>query len=397
MTTARGYETWRLDPRDPLVFGRGGRTPLSPAADAPWLPPQATVAGLVRTTLGGGGTTVRAEDALRLLDVRIRGPWLVELREGGASAPWVPLPADCALGRDGDVDHLIRGSLFGPATDEGTSAARDGLPQLAAHLPERWNGEKTRSPEPPFRPLEWVIDWSLDDAASRPWKDASLDEGPPVVAEPRVHVGIDDASLTAEPEVLFGSAGVRFLEGFGLAVEVARDGADDGAGSSDRLLVLGGEARVSILGTFQAGCFPAFEVYEPRIVERIRTPRGKRLGLRVQLLTPAAFGGWRPEAWPGDLADLPLLAATLPRFEAISGWDLQHRQPRKVRRLVPAGAVYTFGPIEGDRLHRLCRDLWGRSICEGIPGEPNSFLAAPANDGYGTVLPLPCALPEDSA
>jgi hypothetical protein len=83
-------------------------------------------------------------------------------------------------------------------------------------------------------------------------------------------------------------------------------------------------------------------------------------------------------------------------FDPVSGWDLQRRRPRAVRRLVPAGSVYIFGRVASpEALLGLCEALWGRSLCAGLEGDPESFLAPPEHDGYGTVLPLPCALPKE--
>lgn len=399
------WRTWSLSPRDPLVFGSGARTSALLPAGAGWLPPQATAAGVVRSTLAGGGTRVTAEQARALLDVRIRGPWLVQ-READRAAeerePWVPVPADSVLGLAVDEQHLVRGELIAPGSGEGVSGgAGAGLPPLLVRLPSRWRGRKTTHPEMPFRPLSWVVSWSLGDEASRPLPEAVV----PVLREDRVHLGIEDGRYTAQPEALFGTAGVRFADRFELAIEV-RDGAET-APSPGNLLLVGGEGRVSELAIAPGSSLPPFARYRQEVEARIealaRRSTPVRLGLRLQLLSAGSFGGWRPEPWPAALRALELLAVAIPGFEAVSGWNLQGGRsgrgaPRRVRRLVPAGSVYVFGGIGSpDRLAQLCEALWGASLCEELPGDPDRFLAPPAHDGYGTVLPLPCLLPPFTA
>ena len=412
-----GWTTWWLNPRDPLVFRRGGSTPAYLPTLASLFPTQAATAGLVRSTLVGGGTSVSPSEAAKLLEVAIRGPWLVDRTAGakGLWVLWVPVPGDLVLAGQGGSTRALRATLEAPRRGEGVSRAPLGtdLPPLLTVLPSHSQGEsgekveKTRRPRFPYRPLEWVIEWSLGDEKERAWPLPGPDgrgTEKPIEREARVHVGIDDDSLTAQPEALFGSVGLRFREGFELAVEVAdrRTHPPNGSPSEARLLILGGESRVSTLSTAEGAVFPAFETWRPRIEKRVEDlasrsrETGTALGLRLQLLAPASFGGWRPREWPEPLGKLPLAAVAISGFEAVSGWDLQRRRPRAVRRLVPAGSVYTFGPIgSSEALLELCEALWGRSLCAGLEGDPESFLAPPEHDGYGTVLPLPCALPKE--
>jgi CRISPR type III-B/RAMP module-associated protein Cmr3 len=396
--------TWSLDPRDPLVFGSGARTSARQPAGAAWLPPQATAAGAVRSTLAGGGTRLTAEEARGLLEVRIRGPWLVESGghpEGALSEPWVPVPADSVLGYTADGEHLVRGELIAPARDEGVSGRKGaGVPPLLVDLPRRWQGRKTGRPSLPFRPLSWVVGWSLGDETSRSWGTA--EQPSPLLREDRVHLGIEDGRYTAQPEALFGTAGVRFASGFRLAIEVSAPERDLQAAGS-HLLVVGGEGRVSELAVQPDPALPGFDRYRQAIERRINVlaSRGSeaRLGVKLQLLSPASFGGWRPEPWPSSLCPLDLQAVAIPGFEPISGWNLQGGRsgrgaPRRVQRLVPAGSVYFLGPVDSAaRLAELCESLWGRSLCDDLEGDADRFLAPPVNDGYGTVLPLPCLLP----
>lgn len=395
-----GFATWWLSPRDPLVFGTGSRTPALLPSGAGWMPPQATAAGMVRSTLAGGGTRVTEAEARRLLEVQIRGPWLV--RDDGGQSPqaWVPIPEDATIARMDGADHVLRAELITPRVDEGVSqAAGERLPPGLFSLPDLESVGKTRRPSLPYRSLEWVVAWTLSDEPRRPWNDVD----PPLVHENRIHVGIDDNRFTVEPEALFGSAGIRFAENFYLALEVRapRPHGDSEPSGFPGVVLLGGEARTSSLVVRDATFFPSFESYRQVVDARIAELAGRdaRLGLRLQLLSPGSFGGWRPDPWPEPLRALELQAAAVGGFDPVSGWNLQGGRsrrgaPRRVRRLVPAGSVYVLGPVATpEQLANLCESLWGTSLCAGLGGDAENFLAPPAHDGYGTVLPLPCELP----
>lgn len=371
--TTPAFERWLLDPRDPLVFGDGGQVPALMPRSTFLMPPQATVAGLVRTALLEAAGDFSAAAARAELAVRVRGPWLLEHPAGATeSVLWAPAPADVALA-EGELlpPHLLR-----PRPDDGVRWLPGAPPGLGlVYLPPRENGRKTERLPFPLWPFEALVDWGLG-ADPRPLleqKGLLARRRPlPVAPEHRVHVAIDPETQTALPEALFSSGGQRFAEEFQLAVEVHDGRPADGRQPlrSPRLLVLGGEGRTVACTTGGERVLPPFEEYEARLTARAAAVAAEdRLGLRLQLLTPGCFGGWQP-AWPRALEGL-LQAVAIGRHLAVSGWDLQHARPRAVRRLVPAGSVYFLGPFtSGDQVIDLCRQLWGRSLCEGQPGDP---------------------------
>lgn len=63
----------------------------------------------------------------------------------------------------------------------------------------------------------------------------------------------------------------------------------------------------------------------------------------VMLTTPGIFkDGWRPECFKEG----NLVAAAVPGYEAVSGWDLARGGPKRTRFAVPAGSVYFLeGPL----------------------------------------------------
>lgn len=96
--------------------------------------------------------------------------------------------------------------------------------------------------------------------------------------------------------------------------------------ATSTLLALGGEGRRAIV---------------ERVANCPRMPQVKSAasatGDLLVLTAPALLNQWNP-------ANLPLLAAAVPGYEAISGWDLARGGPKPNRFAVPAGSVYFLKP-----------------------------------------------------
>jgi CRISPR-associated protein Cmr3 len=397
--------TWLIEPRDPLVFGEG-RGPTEVGAQTTRLSPlPGTVAGMVRTAFYHAGTHDR------LLDVRIeRGPWIAR-RTGDRFEPWFPAPQDAAYGHF-DVNGergaaFARSRLLRLGDGEGVlwphGPASPGALAMVAGVDRDDDGDKTRAAAErvPFWPLPLAVQWATSPEA-RVRAPADREIVSPIQNEARTHVKMDSASGTAEAGMLFSTPGLRFAEGFCLALEVqAHEGAHWPPGRD--LVLLGGEGRPSLRSEEPRASFPAFQNVEKDYERGVHQGPS---GLRIQLLTHAWM---RPGARSGEPAWLPswIDAATLVgsiegvrlRVEAvclagivpISGWDMVQGGPRRVRRLVPPGAVYYFRLLdehEHDPL-RAAAALWGRPFEPGGDARvlADEHLAPPAHDGYGLMLP----------
>lgn len=385
-------KVWQISPRDPVVAGDGGPMPALAVRMPNPLPPQPTLVGFVRSALVAGSGHVSKDDARALLNVQIRGPLLAAWSEGGTEPRiWVPATADAA----GKPGALHRGELLKLRPGEGVDPVGSQL-QYLVHVPSKHKGEKLKSPvkplgwpadAPAFWPLEAALAWALDDLAlADRWLQSMELVGAraPLRFEPRVHVALDDASGTAEAMALFSSTGWRYDDRpeneAGLLVEVN----DPGGRGPPPLAVLGGEGRPSRIRTTPDG-LPAFDAnrYQRAVDVHAEALAQRGLFLRVQLLTPGCFGGALPPAVDG----LKLVAAAVPGMQSVSGWNLQARGPRAVRRLAPAGSVYHFGPVQSaGQLLEICERLWLRPLIKGEQ-DRDAFLAAPGADGYALALP----------
>ena len=420
-STEQSWEAQLFQPRDPLVFGDGGRIQAQVPRFPHLLPPQATVAGFLRTRMAGSGTRFCPELAKKLLRLRLRGPFLVKPQEDAAPALWLPAPSDVSVA----ASSLVEPKTLSLRGEEGVSWPANTPPFRRFIAPrEKVNGLKTKRLDFPFWPFEAVVAWGLGDRATtenilrsnhllpneaQPNPDdpagqeaATTQEPPkpfqarlPIASEHRIHVAINPEFRTAEPEALFNSGGQRYRDEFAIAVEISTgDTGLQWPATEPPLGVLGGEARVVRCSGVSGALFPAFDSVAAQLEQRMKQAGDTPLYLRLQLLTPGAFDDWQP-AWPPELAE-KLAAVLLPRHQTVSGWNLKKRGPRKVRRLVPAGALFMLGPFEPDQLLELCRTYWGASLCQNMSGDPASLLAPPDHDGYGLVLPLPWTFPEDS-
>ena len=389
-------ETWLIEPRDPLVLGNG--LPAGPAGAAmPSLHP-GTLAGMVRSCFVVDRSQVRAEEALGLLDIRLRGPWLVRERSTDGSTYEMLVPAPCDRAARGDVFRRAR--LLALREGEGLHWGGALAPDPTPTYVTGYDGdphEKSRSSEDDEAvwPLDAAVRWALGgDVLPSAVKSPNLTLG----RESRTHVAIDNDTGTAAPAQLFTSHGIRPGRNVGIALEVTTP---SGSRTPSTAVVLGGEARLSFRSTKPQAAFPSFAAFEADYRAAAQAPELR--GLRLQLLTPACFHAdasagapaWRPPA----LADFQLVAMCVPGFQAISGWNLQDAQgrgaPRAVRRLVPAGSVYWYEwrgdpkAVVASVLDR-CEALWAQPIDGDRPltdEERAEFRAPPARDGYGMVLP----------
>lgn len=387
-------ELFSIEPRDPLVFG-GFQPPNAASAPPPTLPPQSTLAGMVRTCFATSGATVEPATAQELLRIAIRGPLIWQ----GPSADlpdgqfWAPAPVDCLVEPCGttvvSASLVELGALGGALWPKGTPTSVD----YGFYAPlKNDQGEKRQRLSAPLRYWSWdsLVTWALGQCVTGPVGLPSICR---FQSEDREHVVIDDDTGTAVPGALFRNPAVRFPPSFRLVVEVDPQGHDvpDDLG----WVTLGGEARLSRMerSTVKLPSFPAARYRE--VIERGPIP-----WVRLQLLTPAVFSQassdtpWLP-SWvgPDGIGTFPgtpgpalkLRAACILGFEARSGWNLQRVNntrskggapfgseggPRKVQRLVPAGCVYVFEPLgtTAEAMLVLCEHLWLASMETGTRG-----------------------------
>jgi CRISPR-associated protein Cmr3 len=114
---------------------------------------------------------------------------------------------------------------------------------------------------------------------------------------------------------------------------------------------LGGEGR-----------FVALRKVTPAAWPSVHPANGQ--GTLLLLTSPAFFEArWRPE-------NLPLAAAAVSGYVAVSGWDLARRGPKPNRFAAPAGSVYFINQVLDPLPSSLCKGEdaalgWG-TFLEGV-------------------------------
>jgi CRISPR-associated protein Cmr3 len=340
-----------IEPLDVLLFRDARPFEIGSRAYG-GLPMPQSLSGAIRTflwrsfkpdlDLGGkaileryGGDPAAAAESLGIPSwaarVAVTGPWLYvkpggELAKRGeypvAPGPVAPAPADlvCHKDKSGSLDRL-----------RPLSADRE-LPGWIAPVVS----------EDALRPL-WRSGRQAVEKA-KGWLDRNeleiyLSGGIPNRVAPddlffcwehRTGIAVDPGRMTAEDKKLFSVRFLRLKNGAAFYAEVVLgDGAPaDEAGRFDNVLLpWGGEGRRCRISRIRPVEWPPAQAPGD--------------GTLLLLISPGIFlhrAVWRP-----DRAGLPpLVAAAVPGFAAVSGWDLARREPKPTRFAAAAGSVYLF-------------------------------------------------------
>lgn len=380
-------QRWLIHPRDPLVLGDGppvGATSIQRSAE---LPSPSALAGYARTRWLEVQGEITPQCAVTALEtVKVRGPWLIWDKAGFPRQPWVPAPPMLRV-IPGETSRAPPRGLESYALVSAQGAGRGGgsvnLPWLV-QAPERWDKDervKLKRPKVLYMPLDLAVALALGlkppAQGLNPWLHLT---GGPIAEELRTHVVLKDETGTAEDAQLFGTRGSRYHPTADIGFEVSGAQLPDARGVE----VLGGESRPSFRSRSLEPIWPIWSKYSDRYGQVIKTllPIGRPILLRLQLVTPGCFGGWRPQEIPG----LKLVAAAISGFQAISGWNMQTGAPRAVRRLVPAGSTYWYQPDDPGQLLALAERFWVEPL-PGLAPRADEFLSNPEYDGFGQVLP----------
>lgn len=177
-------------------------------------------------------------------------------------------------------------------------------------------------------------------------------------SDARLGIALQPGTRTAEEGRLYTTDAVAPLPGVGFLVRVA-EAAD--LLPQDGLLRLGGDGRGATVRAWE----PSASLQD---VWRY-LPKGD--GFRMILSTPGIFpDGWIPAGVRRDGSRLVLefgelrceiCAASVRRFQVVSGWDVAEERPKPAQRVVPPGSVYWFRRLSGDPmllLRLLDEGLW---------------------------------------
>ncbi|HBT47372.1 MAG TPA: type III-B CRISPR module-associated protein Cmr3 [Peptococcaceae bacterium] len=361
---------WIIEPRDPLVVRDGRPFGPVPGARAVSLafPFPSTITGAVRTHDGlDAAGRFQLSEVHRVKDINARGPLLVELDSGtGDVAHWlVPAPADALL-LDLDPDNTVRLMLKPLVPLQMPPGARTDLPNALAPvgMPRR-DPRKPSNRAPRYWYWEFFQQW-LSDPREREVSLADLGHDGPV-REARIHVGIRPETKTADEErgALFQTQGLEFTHALGIqklsgARRLGLAVATDAPNLKSQIAPLGGERRLVF--------WRQSRKMLPTLPEEVKENIADQRHCRLILLTPAHFkAGWKP-TWllrEREGVKPSAQAVALRRYETVSGWDFDKKQPKATRRLAPAGTVF-FLKLEGNsaNIKRWIDTTWMQCISD---------------------------------
>jgi CRISPR-associated protein Cmr3 len=389
-----------ISPLAPLVLRGGKPVDANTGNDVLVFPQPSTLAGTLRAACAISQGMDFSKERTTIESWPCSGPLLAAVDDGNQTRPLFAKPLDVFYTKptdDGKEDLLLYRLIPQALRENEGCDLPDGLLQAVFFQ------EETKS-----KPVEGPAWWNQD--AMTQWlcgeMPGAVDNKKPGISrivkkdlghaqlptDVRYHVALISATLASDPGRLYQSAGRDFAalrkteklddlrqrgwQSHRYAL-LARFGEDLEGG----LLRLGGEGRLSALEA-RAGAWPG-------LPDKVRKALGKsQKGQKIRLIlqTPALFGkGWLPD-WldealqgspPGaEGLELKLYAAASERWQPISGWDIQAKKPKAVRRLVPAGSVYWFEVLsEG---FSAWDKLWLSSLCDEERDR---------RDGFGLAVP----------
>jgi CRISPR-associated protein Cmr3 len=374
-------------PRDPLIIRDGRPFGISSesgnrAYSLGWPYPQ-TIAGAIRTLIGrlkenktGRNPFTDADFLARLKATQVVGPFpRIDDRL------YVSVPSDAVVYEGSEKDpqrwHALTPQPLGP--EEGTNMPYESLLPVAVPANEKTVNKFQ------FWSEDSIQRW-LADRPDKTFQPCAIEEFP---KDERVHIGIEHSLGRAADQMLFSTEGLVIpdvdIKGFKRSSLVAfvRPPDDDIMGllsDVDTLQTFGGERRLSRFKSCGSSREHKWHCTAgARICESTR--------FRMFLATPAIFrGGWLP-GWldPVTLVGTPpsvesslrlkLRGACVQRWRAVSGWSMELRTEKPIRRLVPSGSVYFFEKVEGS----------GKDLADAWL-EPVSDDEQDRRDGYGAAL-----------
>lgn len=343
-------------------------------------PLPSTLTGMIRSHAGlvqAYNFFTNSSNRSAIFEVGLENIWPCCRVLGEEDWNWLhPSPADALLLQSGSDKVQVVQATYGSLSGKGGTD----YPEKDWLFP-RWrlHGERPKNkPLPPPKFWHWPKFEAYLQKNYRP-PSCNLSElgAPGPTADCRVHSAIDSATQMARDGALFLSQGVRLASktddkileyGFALSVSGLEK-----IGTKHNLkgwAHLGGERKMGQLQTCEES-FP-----------NVPTVANEQY-LRLILLTPGIFGGWKPENLtvgqfttpPGCPTPVKLVGACLQPWQPVSGWDYVIRSDKPMRKMVPAGAVYLIELQDPAQSQAVAAYFWGRSLCDTLS----------AREGFGLV------------
>ncbi len=383
---------YQITPFAPLVLRAGKPVDANTGNDGLVFPMPSTLAGTLRGAYANQKELDFRKCRKEIESWQCAGPLLAALDNENVIRPLFRKPLDSLYTKSESAENNAELQIhrFTPKALEHKKEGCD-LPINTENCLQSVFTEHVIKDKPAPGPAWWrettMIQWLLGEMPNSDPRCLGYAELPQDV---RFHVALNPDTLSAEPGLLFQSTGRDFetlrnkrdkvsdLTSYGWGSERFVLLAKFGQGLDKSMLRLGGEGRLSAIDQLDN----AWPTLDPGLLDALN----KTTKIRMILATPALFDqGWRPGWLKDDLTGecptvpglkLKLCAAVTDRWQPISGWDIQAKKAKAVRRLVPAGSVYWFEIVDQPPIGWV-EKLWLSSICD---------QERDLRDGFGMVL-----------
>lgn len=181
--------------------------------------------------------------------------------------------------------------------------------------------------------------------------------------EHKIGIARDKTTLTSKEGYLYRIPLLRLKNGVGLIAEI--EGVDDFPEKG--VIQLGGESKGA-----------SFEKIDDPIKSLKEMPFNFIKGLvKVYLATPAIFEkGWIPN-WINESnfegsyngIRLKLLGSAVGKPIFIGGWDMARKEPKPMKKAVPAGSVYYFEILDSPDAQKIIQTFHFKNISDVNPEE----------------------------
>lgn len=390
---ATSYMT--ITPHDPVIvrdarpFGEGARM-----KSLPW-PYPSVLAGSVRTMLGKQMPeefSPRIVQALK--EISISGPLpSIRITENGRPIAKLYLPAPRDILKEERSDGSFQYHAIRPCHLEESEGCTLPCPGIIPTMISTSAGSEFKPAEiPPFWSIETMTKWLADPSGSSfSLPDSSDTKDPKTLEFPekdsRIHVGIKPELGSSQDGMLFETVGLDCVrKGNGPDIEIAAKIESTGeiipnTTTQECFHPFGGERRLSSWQTV-----PGHVGWEcPEKIQTTFRSQSTVTHIRMVLATPAIFSeGWLP-GWlkmtetgltgrpPGTSEDvtLQLVSACVGRWLPLSGWSLETRGPKPIKRMVSAGSVYFF--ILNGNAEDFVKKFWLKPVCDETQDNRDGF------------------------
>lgn len=349
--------------------------------------------------------------------LKIRGPFLAQLDSSGRFAYQLllPFPLDVVMDKDSEALFQFSPSLKFPDEEIGWDLEKPKISFIDRFGQSALFEGKIVKPLQddfffPYDRLGTYLLHSLVGNAEKLLGDYKKEKI--LQVEKRTGIARDNATRTIIESMLYHGSHFRLrdlqedgLHGYGFWIDV--DGVDSGFPVSG-FLRLGGESRSALFETINnEGSTPWFISFRNEVIKHI-AQNGK---FKAYFITPALFkGGSLPcncknsggnvtlniEYQAGQSIDFHLISLCTGKPIPVGGWDIHGKEPKKMRKAVPAGSVYFFlADSDGwnqltsdqkDLIAKLIYDHYNfKSWCSEDPWGPDSELG-PGKEGFGIPL-----------